>query len=471
MRSAAAAALALTLAACSPHKVTRNPPPPVAVSDAYRTAGATGQAMPEQWWIDFQDEGLNALITRTLRGNLRVRAAWARIEQSRALLTQSRAGRWPQIDASAAAGRQSSRFFIGGMELESVNNQFSASLGAGYEVDLWKRIANQGNSAAMNALAARDDYESIAITLAAETAETWFDLVAQRAQRALLDTQLETNGIYLELVELRFQKGLASALDVYQQRQQQVSTRAQMVLIDAGIRLLEHRLAVLVGQPPGAVQADTGHVLPEELPPVPATGLPADLLERRPDVRAARRRVESADYQVAVAVADRLPGLRLSGSAGLQARDVSTFLSSPVWSLLASVTQSIFDGGRRKAEVVRRKAVVEELLMVYGQVLLQAMVEVENALVQEAQQRAYIQDLEESVELAAASLREAQARYQQGLIDYLPVLTSLQALQRAELGLLQARRQLISYRIQLCRALGGTWTQSLSAPERQGESS
>ncbi|WP_428267692.1 efflux transporter outer membrane subunit [Haliangium sp.] len=472
--AAAVAAASVLVAACTPHKVTENPEPPVAVPQAWHGAGAAeegGAALPEQWWRDFQDGRLDALVERAFHNNLQVRAAWVRIQQSRALVAQANSGKWPQVDLSASAGRQSSRFFIGGQEIENTNNSFAASIGAAYELDLWQRMANQGRSATLNLMAARDDYEAAAIGIAAEVAEAWFDIVAYRAQKVLIEDQLRTNDTYLELVDLRFQKGLASALDVFQQRQQQAATRAQLALIDAALRLFEHRLAVLLGEPPGAVQIEAADALPESLPPVPATGLPADLLERRPDLRAARRRVEAADYQVAVAVANRLPTLRLSGSYGYQSTDITQFLSSPVWSLIASVTQSIFDGGRRKAEVERSKAVVEELLLGYGQVLLVAMTEVENALVQERQQLLYIEDLEATAELAAATLREAQARYSQGLSDYLPVLSALQAQQRAELTLLQARRQLLSYRIQLCRALGGTWTQSLSAPEREEEPS
>ncbi len=473
MRLTVAAMACLTLAACSPHQVQKDPLPPVAMADSYGASDSANseRPLPEKWWTDFQDSRLSALIERTLDENLQVRAAWARIEQSRAVLAQSGAGRWPQIDATASAGRSSSRFNIGGQSTETTSNQFSASLGAAYEVDLWRRVASQHQSAALNAMAARDDYEAIAISLAAEVAETWFDIVSQRAQKTLLESQLETNETYLELVELRFQRGLASALDVYQQRQQQVSTSAQIALLDAAIELFEHRLAILITEAPGAVNFDVAEALPETLPSIPATGIPADLLDRRPDVRAARRRVEAADYQVAVAVANRLPSLRLSASAGYQSNTIGDFLSSPVWSLLSSVSQAIFDGGSRKAEVARSKAVVDELLMVYGQILLQAIGEVENALVQERQQLLYIEDLEETVELSALTLREAQARYSQGLSDYLPVLTALQAQQRSEVTLLQAQRQLISYRIQLCRALGGTWTQSLPAPNSEGESS
>jgi outer membrane protein TolC len=180
--------------------------------------------------------------------------------------------------------------------------------------------------------------------------------------------------------------------------------------------------------------------------------------------------VEAADYRVAVAVADRLPGLRLSGSTSLQDSNIAEIIATPLWAIIASVTQPIFAGGRLKAEVERNRAVVEERLMQYGQVLLLAMTEVETALVQERQQIDNIAALEEQVEIAEKALREARARYREGLIDYLPVLTSLQALQRVQLSLLQTRRQLLSYRIQLCRALGGTWTARLAPPERGGDS-
>lgn len=482
-------------AACSPHRVTKNPPPPLEVPGGYHGAEAgqggpgsadaagdsSADAGPQEWWTDFGDPTLNQLVERTLRDNFQIRSAWARVKQGRALVTQANSGKFPQLDVNASAARQKLRFNFG-QEVTVQTNQFSASIAAGYELDLWRRMANQGDAAAMDALAFRDDLEAIAISLAGEVTEAWFDLINQRAQRKLIEEQLATNEIYLDLVRLRFEKGLTSALEVYQQRQQLVSTRAQLAQIDSAVALFEHRLAVLVGQMPGSISeaAASGDQLPG-MPAVPRTGIPADLLDRRPDVRAARRRVEAADYRVAIAVADRLPSLRLSGSTSLQSANVADFIATPLWSILASVAAPLFDGGRRKAEVERQKAVVEERLMGYGQVLLQAMVEVENALSQEKYQLVYIGDLEEAVEVADATLREAQARYRQGLIDYLPVLTSLQGKQRSEVSLLQARRQLLSIRVQLCRALGGTWTRSMTepavepepqtAPEREGESS
>jgi len=463
------ATLALTLAACSPHRVVHNPPPPVPVPESYGTA-ATERATPEEWWRDFHDEDLNRLVARGLRDSLQIRAAWARLRQANAVARQAASGKWPQLSFSASAARQKNRFQLSEPigEITTRTNQFSASVSAAYEVDLWKRIGSQASGAVLDAQAFRDDVEAMAISMAAEISEAWFDLVLQRAQRKLLTAQLETNTTYLELVQLRFEQGFASALDVYQQQQQVVATRAQLSLVESAIAALGFRLAALLGQPPRTVVAGERDVLPD-LPPLPGTGIPADLLERRPDVRAARRRVEAADHRVAAAIAERLPGLRLSGSTSLQDSNIAEIIATPLWSIIASVTQPLFAGGRLEAEVERNRAVVEERLMQYGQVLLVAMTEVESALVQERQQIDNIAALEEQVEIAEKALREARARYREGLIDYLPVLTALQAQQGVELRLLQTRRQLLSYRIQLCRALGGTWTSRLTPPRRGGD--
>ncbi len=457
-------------AGCTPHQVTRDPLPPVAVPAAFSAAAPSGaQAVPEKWWLEFGDPDLTRLVAAGLSDNLQLHAAWARLRQASAGVDQATSAKWPQLNLDASAARQKSRFNLAEPigQVTTKTNQFSVSVGAAYEVDLWRRIGSQASAAALDAIALRDDAEAMAITISAEITEAWFDILFQRAQRQLLVAQAETNRIYLELVQLRFDQGLASALDVYQQRQQVVATRAQLGLTDAAIEALGFKLAVLVGQPPGQVASGERADLPA-LPPLPETGVPADLLERRPDVRAARRRVEAADYRVAVAVADRLPGLRLSGSTSLQDTEIASLIATPLWAILAAVTEPLFDGGRRKAEVVRTRAVVEERLMQYGQTLLTAMTEVESALVQERQQTKYIADLEQQVELGEAALREARARYSQGLIDYLPVLTALQALQRSQLAVLQARRQLLSYRVQLCRALGGSWTRELepSSPSR-----
>jgi len=303
----------------------------------------------------------------------------------------------------------------------------------------------------------------MAMSVAAEVAEAWFDLIAQREQRTLLAAQLETAETFVELVTLRFREGLGSASEVYQQRQQVANLRARMALVDALERVALHRLAVLLAVSPGSLELAGAITLPL-VPELPGTGVPGDLLLRRPDLRAYQRRVEAADWRVAAAVADRLPSLTLTGSTGVQSSTIGDLLQAPIWSVAANLLGVLFDGGRRKAEVERSRAVVDELLAGYGDAVLVAIAEVESALWQERQQLLSIEQLAESVELGRNALRDARARYREGLTDFLPVLTSLVAVHNAEQSLLDARRQALSYRLQLVRALGGTWTRELDAP-------
>jgi outer membrane protein, multidrug efflux system len=467
------ALMASAALACSPHRVTRDPAPPVEVPEAYGEVRAG--APSETWWMDLDDPHLEALVSRAFTGNLELAGAWARLEQARAVARQVGAARWPQVSAEFSATRQEIRNVFADsdeipIELSDTIRQdlLSATVGASYELDLWRKLSSRQRAAVLDAEAARDDAEILAISLAAQVAEAWYDLVVERARMRLLLAQVEVNETFLELVTLRFRQGLASSLDVHQQRQQLVATRAQLALAEARAEVSGYQLAVLIGVPPAQAGA-FGEV--EELPsvpPPPATGLPADLLERRPDVRSARRRVEAADHRVAAAIADRLPSLTLTGFAGTQGRTLSELLTTPIWSLAASLGQVIFAGGRLEAEVDRAAAVRRELTAVYGQALLQALLEVEGALAQERQQRRYIEERRLELEIARAALDEARNRYRQGLSDFLPVLTALQAVQGLEIELLGAERQALSYRIQLYRALGGSWPAEFEDPQQEG---
>lgn len=462
------AAFCVLMTACSPHKVQRNPAPPVAVPTSYSTS-LEGKSS-NRWWKDLGDPQLSSLIEGALADNLQVKSAWARLAQAAALADQAGAARWPQLQASFDGAYQQQfnpLVNFGGappgidrtFEVES----YSLSAAASYEVDLFKKLGNQASGAALEALAARDQVEALAMTLAAQIADAWYALVAQRAQRLLLLEQIEVSEMFLELAEMRIRQGLGTVIDVYQQRQQVAAVRAQVPLSESAIAVLEHQLALLVGKPPGRLALGERDELPQ-VPALPSTGVPADLLVRRPDVRAAQKRVEAADYRVAVAVANRLPSLRLSGSAGFQDNSLGDLLKTPVWTIAGSLLAPIFNAGRLKAEVRRSEAEVRDLLYQFGQALLEAMVEVENALVQEKKQIEHLEALGKQVELANETLKQARARYRDGIGEqgFLQVLTSQQSQQQAELELLQARRQVLSYRIQLYRALGGTWTRELN---------
>jgi NodT family efflux transporter outer membrane factor (OMF) lipoprotein len=308
------------------------------------------------------------------------------------------------------------------------------------------------------------------MTLAAEVVQRWLAIVEQQQLRAILTEQLETNKTYLELVELRFRKSLVSALDVYQQRQTVSDVQKQIPLVEAQEQVLRHELAVLLGRPPTATLTLGSYDL-ESVPAFPLTGVPAELLLNRPDVRAALARLKAADHRVAAARADRLPAIRLSGGIGYSADDIANVFDDWFLNLAGGLTGPLFDGRRREAEAERTLAVVEERLADYRLTVLTAIREVEDAIVQERKQAEYIDALARQLADARNALREASQRYRKALNDYLPVLAALERTQQLTRSLVTARRDLLTFRVNLYRALGGTWTEQLEPAPRLSDES
>ena len=478
-RASIAPATVLALAACSPHAVTTAPAAPVQLPATYgEETPAAGQARPERWWTQFGDAELDRLVDASLGSNFDLLAAWSRFAQAVAGADAAGAPRWPTLDASASAQIQNENSFrrdfipmgddgaaaMAFPEPPSTIRSARGSIGASYEVDLWNKLGSAAKAAALDRESAHDSVQTMAMSLAAEVTETWLDLVQVRARRALLEKQLEINETFVELLKVRLGQGLASAVEINQQRQLAIDNGAQLELTISNERMLQNRLALLTGKPPGRLQVGARAELPA-VPTPPAVGVPSELLQRRPDVRAARRRVEAADYRVAVAVADRYPSLRLTADLTSSPSSLNDWLLDPIWTLAGSIALPIFDGGRRAAEVERNRAIVSEQVAAYGQALLSAMVEVSNALAQAQQQQKHIARIQEQLEVAQMTLEQAQARYGNGMSDFLTVLTALRSQQQVEMSLLAARRQLLSHRVQLFRALGGTWMAELEQPE------
>jgi NodT family efflux transporter outer membrane factor (OMF) lipoprotein len=453
------------IAGCALHDVKRDPPPPIQLAASFGGAAGGGERAPDRWWTVFGDGALDGLVAQALVHNFQLAAAWARIDQARAGARQL-GHTLPEITASASASRQKNRFDLGEPigEITPTTNAFSAQLAAAYELDVWKKLGSAQRAVELDAAALRDDVEAIAMTLAAEITEAWLDVRAARARADVLGKQHATNQESLALLEERFRAGLLpSILDVYQQRSLVAQIAAQIVGARAQHEVATARLAVLLGSTPSQLAQTIGgaaSVLPS-VPALPAAGMPADLLDRRPDVRAARRRVEAADHRVAAAVADRLPSLRVQGSTSLQSSTIGDFVKSPLWSLLAAITAPLWDNGRRAAAVDQQRAIVRERVADYGQVMVQAIGEVEAALAQESHQLALLEELLRQRDLATATVREARDRYREGHVEYLSVLSALQAEQRLEVAVLDARREHLSLRVRLYRALGGTWTREL----------
>ena len=431
---------------------------PSAKSDSIQGANGNGtsKALPDPpdlsspWWEAFHNDELNRLIEEALSRNFDIKAAWARLNQARAAAVKVNAGQRPSLDLDSDYTYQKN--YDRDEDESSESARLGLGLAAGYEVDLWGRLASKSEAARLTALASRADIETLAITIAATIAEGWIDLLAVRDEMAVLHEQLETNRSLVALVEFRFTKSMASALDVAQQRETLAATEAEMPLLKAKERRLLNTLAVLTGKPPGSLT-----ISPAALPipiPLPEDGIPADLLDSRPDIQAAALRLKSAEWEVAVAKADRLPALRLSVRSAIDTVSSGTLFSSWLNTLMAGLTGPIFDGGSGVADVARARAVAEERIAAYGDTVLTALHEVEEMLINETYQQKYLADLNAQLNVTREALVKARVRFLKGQSDYFPFVSELLTTQRLERAMVKERANWIKYRIGLYRALG-----------------
>jgi len=422
-------------------------------------------AAPEQrWWLVFSSPQLNTLIKEALAENLSLRAHWARLEKAQAQAGKVASGLSPTVSGDGSASYRKNHADGEDNGFSSESDNYSLGLFASYEIDLWGRVRAGVKSADLSVGASREDLNAAAMTIAAEVARRWIGILARQQEIILLQQQLANNQIYLELVELRFRKSLASALDVMQQQQLVERVQARIPLSQMEEQLLRNELAVLTGRMPRDLPDIKIQPLPViETPPV--TGLPAQLLDNRPDILAALNQLEAADQNLVVAKADRLPAVRLTGSAAYNSSEFDRIFDNWLLNLAASLTAPLIDGGRRKAEVDASIAGVKEQLAMYHQAVLTAVQEVEGALVREEKIREHIKATHKQLQSAKTALSEARARYVNGLNDYLPVLTQLLSVQNLEMDLIARNEDLLTARISLYRGIGGTWTDELLSPE------
>lgn len=443
----------LLLSACSFHK----PQPATLLEPLPQTyAGASGETQPtaEPWWKELRDSRLNALVAEALADNLDLAQGHARLSQAQALARSAAAARWPSAELQGAAGRVRQQGLFG----PATSDSYRLSVAAGFELDLWRKLASRSAAARLDALAARQDLQTLYLSLSAQVADLYYLVVEQRAQLALVDETIASFADTLQRVEARYRQGLVPPLDVYQSRQNLAAARARQPLVEQSLEAAENALAVLVGRTPAQTIFDAVEQLPA-LDAAFAAGLPASLLQRRPDIAAALCRLQADDARLAAAVAERFPAFNLVADYGGAGSELSTLLDSPniFWNLLVNLAQPLLDGGRRRAEVERQRALFAEHLAAYRQTVLRALQEVEDALVQERTGDERIRRLEQQVVATGGALRLAKDRYLLGLSEYLPVLTAQIAHAEAQSNLIEARRQRVAARISLARALGGSW--------------
>lgn len=318
------------------------------------------------------------------------------------------------------------------------------------------RIKSRVDAQRFRAQASLTDYQAAAITLSSQIAQTWYQLLEARAQVRLVEEQIQTNQQILNLLERRLATGQVRGVDILRQQQLIESNRSQKVLAESQAEVLEHQLAVLLGQPPQAPLNYAAGALPE-IPPLPGTGIPAELVRRRPDVRSAFLSLKAADRDVATPISSQYPRLNLDISASTAATNINKLFTGWARSFGGNIFAPIFFGGEIKAEIERSRAVKEQRLFEYGQTVLIAFREVEDALIQEEKQKENIELLSIQLDLAQQTYEQLQLQYLNGVGDYLDALTALTQQQQLQRDLLSARLTLLEFRIGLYRALAGAF--------------
>lgn len=437
------AGLLLVLAGCAQPDAAG--PSPLSDPPPFSPSGSA--AVPDRWWTDFEDDGLNEQIDAALAGNFTIAAAWHRLAEARAVARRAGAALWPTLDGAA------------GYEYEwdsetGDSSTWELGLEAGYEVDLWGRIESQAEAEAFRSAASLADYQTAALTLTAEVARTWYQLAEARAELDLIEKQLAVNQQILTVLESRFETGQILSSDILQQQQLLEATREQAIVARSRVDLRRHQLAVLKGRPPQSPQSLPEAELPAP-PPMPNAGLPADLVKRRPDIQQATLTLQAADRDLSAAVSNQYPRIFITGSLTTAAERPEQLFETWLASLAGQVVAPLFDAGRREAEVRRAEAVARRRLAEYGQVVLDAFREVEDSLARNRHQLDRLQSVRDQLRLARQTHQQLQMQYLNGVTDYLSVLTALEDQQQLQRDELAARLAVLDIRIALYRALAG----------------
>jgi len=465
MRSTAAALLiGLSAVGCAPK--TKYVVPAAATAPAFKENADWKTAQPADavirgaWWDTFGDPQLNALEARIDVSNESLKAAQARFDEARAAVRGARSGLYPQVTAnpSIAAAQQSGN--RANSSFHQAFGDFLLPVDVTYEADVWGRVRGTVAARRSEAEATAADLEAIGLSVHAELAVDYFALRGLDREHQLLESAVNAFAQALDLTQNRFRGGLASEADVAQAQTQLETTRAQDVDLGVQRAALEHAVAVLVGQPPSTF-ALAASPLASAPPAVPA-GLPADLLERRPDIAAAERRAAAANAEIGVANAAFYPILSLTGSAGFESSSIATWISSAssLWSLVPSAVVNVFDAGRRRSVSDQARAAYEETAASYRETVLTALQEVEDELatLRVLDEEAAIQA--RAVDAAERSLTLATNRYRGGIVSYLEVIVAQNAAlanERAAVNILTRR---MAASVLLIKALGGGWNRS-----------
>ena len=469
---AAAAVAALALAGCSvgPKYVKPTAEVPADFKETpsnFKVAQPSDAVTKGKWWEIYGDTQLNSLEEQVNVSNQTLKSAEAQFREARAAVRISRGALYPTVGVNPSAGHteqsENAPLFNKQTEVRSYNN-FSLPFDFSYELDLWGRVRKTIEASRSEAQASAGDLANVNLSLHAELAMDYFQLRGLDAEKQLLDSTVVSYQKAVDLTNSRFKAGIASAVDLAQAQTTLETTRAQAVDVEVDRSAFEHAIAVLVGKP-----ASTFHIDPlplDLLPPAMPPGVPSDLLERRPDISAAERRVQEANANVGVARTAYYPLVTLGGVGGFQSSAFTTLIQGPsgLWSLGGQAAQTIFDGGVRRGTNEQARAAYDKSVSDYRGTILTAFQEVEDNLsaLRILEDEANKEDA--AVAAAEHSVDLSVTRYKGGVTNYLEVTTAESQSLTDQVTAVTIRTRRMTASVNLIKALGGGWSISQIPP-------
>lgn len=411
-----------------------------------------------KWWEVYQDTILQSLIYQALDSNLDLRIAAQRVEESKAILGFNKANLLPFIDYSARARASDFRVNSSEAGVTFPNNSLALLGNVSWEIDLWGRLRHANRAAYAQLLASEEDRKSLYISLVAQVAELYFQLRGLDERFVITTRTYETRMEYLRIITLRFQQGEVSELDKLQAEQIAASSSAELFALERGIIIVENAINILLGRPYYRIArglANAEQLLPLDIP----SGLPSQLLQRRPDIRSAEQLLIAQTERVGIAVAMKFPTLSLTGFLGVASPDLSTLFEADAFigSITGQLVGPLFRFGQNKRRVEAERAVAKQVGYEYEFTVLTAFAEVENSLASIRTYRNEFTARETQVAATEKSLELSKALYDNGYTSFLQVLDAERELFSAQFDKsLALESQLIST-VRLYKALGGGW--------------
>ena len=447
--------------------------PPQWTAPATRGTAPGIEPATDLWWKSFQDPELDSLIQRAVEANYDLKLATARVEEARGARGVAKSGYYPQINADASADR-SRQLFVAPLAngparpLSFELNNYRGSFDASWEPDVFGRIRRGVEAASGDLAASEQDRRNVLITLLGDVGRYYADLRGFQLRLMIAEQNIAIDEDAVRLTRAQAQAGQATEREVAQAEAQLESVRSQSPSLNSSIVLSIHRLSVLIGQQPGALQNELAGQRPVPVaPPDVPVGLPSDLLERRTDVQRAEAQLAAATARVGQAQAEYFPRFTLLGTAGRQAtqlHDLTLGLGN-FFSAGPSISLPVFTGGRIRSNVAVQKARTKQALSIYQSAVLNALEDTENALVNYANEQDRRDRLEKAVRASQTALDLATIQYKAGLTDFLTVLDSERDLYTNQDLLAQSQTSISTDLVSLYKALGGGWSISPEAPK------